>query len=121
MSNMEFLLEFNVPTATKLDDLRINMLDFLRVTSYLNNRESGLLYPKSCLEICENTTAFQIMNEEGDITSKASVSLEHLRAYALIALTEFKRTFPRSNSKACPNIWVNGYGRIVRVESFENQ
>ena len=99
--DLEFLLQFNVLPAPKLDDLRINVLDFLRVTSYLDSRDRKI--------------TFQI----GDTNDKASVSLAHLRTCALIALTDFQQTYKRTrpDTKRCPNIWVNGYGRIVQVEA----
>ncbi|KAI4689013.1 hypothetical protein J4E81_007730 [Alternaria sp. BMP 2799] len=98
--DLEFLLQFNISLAPKLDDLRINILDFLRVTSYLDSHDRKI--------------TFQI----GDTNDKASVSLAHLRTCALIALTDFQQTYKRTrpDTKRCPNIWVNGYGRILCVE-----
>ncbi|KAI4648602.1 uncharacterized protein J4E78_008665 [Alternaria triticimaculans] len=99
--DLEFLLQFNVSPVPTLDDLRINILDFLRVTSYLDSRDRKI--------------TFQV----GDTNDKASVSLAHLRTCALIALTDFQQTYKRTrpDTKRCPNIWVNGYGRIVQVEA----
>ena len=98
--DLEFLLQSNVSPAPKLDDLRINILDFLRVTSYLDSRDRKL--------------TFQI----GDTNDKASVSLVHLRTCTLVALTDFQQTYKRTrpDTKRCPNIWVNGYGRILCVK-----
>ena len=100
--DLEFLLQFNVSPAPKLDDLRINILDLLKVTSYLDGRDRKI--------------TFQV----GDTNDKASVSLAHLRTCALIALTDFQQAYMRTrpDTKRCPNIWINGYGRIVCVEGL---
>jgi len=99
---VEFLLEFRLQDATSLGNLRINMLDFLRVTSY-------------CTGFSPSIT-FRVTNEDGSTQSQASISLDRLREFATVALTEFDLTFPWNRLKPCPNIWVNGYGCIVQVE-----
>ncbi|KAI2481353.1 hypothetical protein Ptr902_07148 [Pyrenophora tritici-repentis] len=99
---LEFLLQFQLQDATTLGDLRVNMLDFLRVTSACGH------YPSSI--------TFRIANGDGTTQSQASMELDRFREFATIALTEFDRVFPGNLYKPCPNIWVNGYGRIVQVE-----
>jgi len=99
---VELLLEFRLQDATNLDNLRINMLDFLRVTSYCTSSSPKI--------------TFKITNEDGSTQSQASIRLDRLREFATVALTEFDLAFPWNRLKPCPNIWVNGYGRIVQVE-----
>ena len=100
--SVELLLEFHLQDATTLNNLRINMLDFLRVTSY-------------CNQISPRIT-FRITNEDGSTQSQASIRLNRLREFAIVALIEFDLTFPGNKLKPCPNIWINGYGRIIQVE-----
>jgi hypothetical protein len=100
------VLQFEVGPNAMLKDLRINMIDFLGITSYANDRSAKI--------------TFCIVDQVGAQLHANSVSLREFRAMTLIALTEFKRAFnPRINSKTCPNIWVNGLGRIVQAERFE--
>lgn len=103
LQHLDCLLE--VEAATTLESLRINITHFLRITSTAGSKTGSL-------------TISAIRGQDG-APSNASTSFEELRWYVLIALTEFTRKHPDANRNLCPNIWINGLGQVVEIESAD--
>jgi hypothetical protein len=99
---LNFVLEFNVATGTALEDVHVNIVDLLRVTSYVQRLDGDI--------ICSIPTG------SGGAYTQHRYPLGRLRTDALIALSEFHREHPGLDSKKCPSVWMNGRGQIVEVE-----
>jgi len=103
LQHFDCLLE--VEAATTPENLRINITDFLRITSTIGNKKGNL--------------TISATRGQDVAPSNTSTSFEEIRWYALIALTEFIRKHPDANHRPCPNIWINGLGQVVEIESAD--
>jgi len=103
LQHFDCLLE--VEAATTPESVRINITDFLRITSTIGNKKGNL--------------TISATRGQDVAPSNTSTSFEELRWYVLIALTEFIRKHPDANHRLCPNIWINGLGQVVEIESAD--
>jgi hypothetical protein len=99
----EFSLQFRLPEYIGLEDISIDVLPLIRVTSYASGQPAQV--------------TISIIDDHDTVRIQHSLSLKELRVYALIALSEYAHQYPRDQDLACPSIWMNGRGRILEVQS----
>ncbi|KAH6852914.1 hypothetical protein BKA58DRAFT_62829 [Alternaria rosae] len=103
LQHLDCLLE--VEAATILESLRINILDFLHITSTVGSKKGRL--------------TISAMRGQGEAPLNTSITFNELRWYVLIALTEFTRKHPDANRNLCVNIWINDLGQVIEIESTD--
>jgi hypothetical protein len=96
-----FLHHFDVDSSTLSEDLRVNIVDLIRVTAST---------PLSSIPI-----VFSTISDAEKGGERGSLQLGEMRAHALVALSEFSRKHPGIETESCSAIWMDGRGRIVEV------
>jgi hypothetical protein len=98
-------LEFDTADGIGLEDLRINIMSFIRLTYTL---------------LAQSIVVVRIKTHAGDTTDEYATSLETLRKRCFVFGSEMMKDFPAQSCRPCPALWIDGYGTVLGASEYSN-
>ncbi|KAF2246679.1 hypothetical protein BU26DRAFT_576565 [Trematosphaeria pertusa] len=103
LRHLTLILHFETDEAEKLADISIGITELVRVLGDV---------PQKDVNICFSLSR-KLTGKDCKSTTTTTISLKALRLKALIALHQIARKYPYLKHHRCPDLWMNGLGKIT--------